>query len=263
MTIWVVVTMLLAAGGDKECGTKPADLLDCAQDAFQYGRYEAVVGLLRPVVEKGSLKVKADRIEALRIYGVSLFLTRRRAAARLVFERLVLLDSSLHLDPRLVPPEVVRAYKKVRAKVIAERLASVRSEPKPLWVWNLFPPGGQIQNKQYLKASLVGSAEILFLGLNLASYFILTSDRYRGDGSYVVQDQEGRIIEDHRTLARTMQVMNYVSFGLLIGTIVYGIVDGWVVMHGRLVELRKKRSLLLKDVQAFRQGGAPLFGLSF
>ena len=263
MTAWVLVMVMLGAEGGTQCGNRPAERLDCAQDAFQYGRYDEVVRLLRGPIEKGAFVLKADHVEALRIYGIGLFLTKRRAAARLVFERLAKLDPSLHLDPRLVPPEVVRAFKRIRARVIAKRLASVKKEPKPLWLWNLIPPGGQIQNKQYLKAWLVGSSELVLFGLNLASYLILNSNRYRKDGSYVVQDPEGNILEDHRTLAKAMLVVNYVSFGLLVGTVIYGVVDGWVVMQRLVSERRKTRRLLLRQLQASGPGSGALFRFTF
>ncbi len=263
MTAWVLLMVLFGAQQGAQCGDGPAQRLDCAQDAFQYGKYDDVVRLLRVPVEEGAFRVQADQVEALRIYGIGLYLTNRRAAAALIFKRLVRLDPSLHLDPRLVPPEVVRAFKRIRAEVITRRLASVRKESRPLWLWNLIPPGGQIQNHQYVKAWLLGGGELIFLGLNLASYFVLTSDRYRKDGSYVVQDAEGNIIEDHRTLARSMQVVNYVSFGLLLGTLIYGVVDGWVVMHRVLVARQRRRALLLRQLHASDSGTGALLRLSF
>ncbi len=245
----LVLSILLAA--DRPCSPSapPAALLQCAQDAYQYGDCKKALALLREPIERGTKwPSRADEVEALRVYGICLHLTGRRQAARLVFQRLLEKDDTVHLDPHLVPPEVVQTFRAVRRGILARRLARMKRLPRPSWFWNFLPPAGQIQNGQYWKAGILGAGELLFFGLNLASYLVLTNPRYRQDGSFVRQASDGQILEDHRTLAKVMMGLNYASFALLVGTVVYGIVDGWLVMRARQRALRRKMEFLRRQM---------------
>ena len=245
----VAVIAILAAHGACSRSSPPATVLQCAQDAYQYGDCKKAVALLRDPIERGAnWPSQADEVEALRVYGICLQLTGRRQAARLVFQRLVERDDTVHLDPHLVPPDVIQAFRAVRKKLLARKLARMERRPRPLWLWNFLPPGGQIQNRQYWKAGIVGAGELLLFGVNLASYFVLTNSRYRQDGSFVRQASDGRILEDHRTLAKAMMGLNYASFALLVGTIVYGIIDGWLVMRARQRAFRRKVEFLRQQM---------------
>ena len=62
----------------------------------------------------------------------------------------------------------------------------------------------------------------------------------------MVQDSSGKIVEDHRSFAKAMMAINYASFALLLGTIVYGIVDGFVVMRSQ-ARARARRIEFLKQ----------------
>ena len=221
-----------------------------------------MVSRLRPLIERGLIKQKADLTEALRIYGISLFLTGRKQGARLVFGQVVDLDPSLRLDPRLVPPEVVAAFDRVRKRHLAKKVTQTKSVSKRYAVLNFIPPAGQFQNEQHLKAWLILAAEVSLLAINLASYGVLRSKKYRHDGSYVVQNIYGEVVEDHRTLAKSMLGVNYASFGLLIATVVYGIVDGYIVMYRQEKKERKRIKFLEKQLSISPGGKDMDVGLS-
>ena len=241
----------------------PAKSIRRAHNFFEYGQHEKVVALLRPLIEKGLIKQKSDLVEAMRMYAVSLFLTGRKEAARLVFAKMVDLDPSLRLDPRLVPPEVVSAYDQIRNRALSAKIEKAReTEPEVYGVLNLIPPAGQFQNGHHTKAWLILAAEVTLIALSATSYSILNSKKYRKDGSYVVQDVDGNVVEDHRTLAKVMLGINYASFGLLVGTVIYGIIDGYVVMHRQEEKREARRRYLKKQISVCPAVSGSSVGLS-
>lgn len=219
-----------------------------AHNAFEYGQYEKTVSLLRPLVERGLIKDTSDKVEALRLYGISLFLTGRKEGAILVFRRAIDLDPTLRLNPRLVPPQVVSAFDRVRKKRLHERVRKLKPLKERYAILNFLPPAGQFQNGEHVKAWSLLAAEVGLLSLNIASIAILRSSKYRHGGSFVVQDVDGKIVEDNRTLAKTMMALNYTSFALLIGTLVYGIVDGYLVMNRQIKKEKARRRFLRKQL---------------
>jgi hypothetical protein len=226
----------------------PAEILRVAHNAFEYGQYEKTVSLLRPLVERGLIKEKTDKVEALRLYGIGLFLTGRKDGARLVFRRAIDLDPTLRLNPRLVPPQVVSAFDRVRKERLHERVRKLKPLKTRYAILNFLPPAGQFQNGQHVKAWSLLGAEVGLLSLNIASIAILRSSKYRHDGSFVVQDVDGKIVEDNRTLAKAMMALNYTSFALLIGTLIYGIVDGYIVMNRQIKKEKARRRFLRKQI---------------
>jgi hypothetical protein len=182
-------------------------------EAFEYGQYAAVVAILRPLVEEERLH-GADRIQALRAYGVALFLLGRRGGAEAAFLMLLREEPNARLDPALVPPEVIAFLDEVRARHAGVIQRAARARRPSAWL-NLLPPVGQFQNGQKGKGWLVLSLEVTFLAMDLATYFIARSIP-RKDGTVT---SEGKF--------NAVKTLNIVSFSLLMGTLVYGIVDGF------------------------------------
>ncbi len=182
-------------------------------EAVEYGQYAVAVARLRPLVEEERLQ-GADRIQALRAYGVSLFLLGRKGGAEAAFLMLLREDPTARLDPALVPPEVIAFLDEVRARHhgVIQRAAKAR---RPSAWLNLLPPVGQFQNGHKGKGWLVLSLEVTFLAMDIATYFVARSIP-RADGTVA---SEGKFT--------AVKTLNYVSFSLLIGTVVYGIVDGF------------------------------------
>jgi hypothetical protein len=262
---FVLAGVLLAMSSPAGART-PAQVLEEASNQFAYGKYAEVVNLLRPVVERGLLPDRADRIEALRLYGVCLHLTGRRVAAVHAFRALVLEDPKVRLDPRLVPPEVVAAFEAVRQERLRELREAQRRAQRPRYaVLNLIPSAGQFQNGHWRKGAVVLTAELALLAANLASYYLLRSPSLRqADGTFIERDAGGQVVSDRRGLAKALMGINYASLGLLLGTVVYGFVDGFVY-HGKA---RRARARLLRDdlvvVPIPTAGGAGLgLGMTF
>ena len=101
-------------GGAAIVAQSPSAALQRARDEFDFGKYEEVVAGLRPLVEAlelaRELPEKADRLEALRVYGIACTLTGRRTAAEGAFLLLLREEPSTQLDPALVRPEAVAFF---------------------------------------------------------------------------------------------------------------------------------------------------------
>jgi hypothetical protein len=187
--------------------------------AFEYGQYAVAVALLRPLVEEELLH-GADRVQALRAYGVALFLLGRRGGAEAAFLMLLREDPAARLDPALVPPEVIAFLDEVRARHRAVIQRAVTARRPSAWL-NLLPPLGQFQNGHRAKAWLVLSLEATFLAIDITTYWVARS-MPRSDGSV---PSEGKF--------NAVKTLNIVSFCLLAGTVVYGVVDGFYYHSAR------------------------------
>lgn len=207
----------VARGRGAHAGSPIAEALD----EFDFGDYEGVVARLRPLVDRGAreLHERADRIEALRVYGIACTLTDRKAAAEGAFLLLLREEPSTRLDPALVRPEAVAFFDQVRARHRAELLAAYRrTRPRYHWWLNLVPTAGQFQNRQLAKGFAIGGTELALLAGNLVTGVLL--DRWQGDQ---------HTFPEHRDAFGPLRAVNIASFAALLAVTVYGIVDGFVV----------------------------------
>lgn len=202
---------------------RPGPLAE-AEEKFDFGRYEDVVTLLRPLVDTGArveLPQKADRIEALRIYGIACMLSRRSQAAEAAFLLLLREEPRTHLDASLVPDEAVRFFERVRERYRAELVAAYRkNRGRRYAVLNFLPPVGQFMNHQRTKGFLLGGAELALLATNITSGVLLS--QWQGSD---------HLFTGHRDAAAALMPVNIASFAVLLAVVVYGIVDGLVVGH--------------------------------
>ncbi|HEX8952430.1 MAG TPA: hypothetical protein VF945_11325, partial [Polyangia bacterium] len=201
----------------------PADALKRARDEFDFGNYERVVDRLRPFVEalelSRELPEKADRLEALRVYGIACTLTGRRTAAEGAFLLLLREEPSTQLDPALVRPEAVAFFGEVRARHRAELLAAYRKNRRPYyWALDLIPLAGQLQNRQWKKAIVFGAIELALLATNISTGALLA--HYEG-GTHS--------FDGHTSAFEPLRDVNWISFGLLLGVTAGGLVDAFVV----------------------------------
>lgn len=212
----------IANDGGALAAQSPADALKRARDEFDFGRYEDVVGRLRPLVEalelSRELPEKADRLEALRVYGIACTLTGRRTAAEGAFLLLLREEPSTQLDPALVRPEAVAFFNEVRARHRAELLAAYRKNRRPYyWALDLIPLAGQMQNRQWKKAIVFGAVELLLLATNITTGTLL--------GHYEQTDHTFT----HASAFDPLRDVNWISFGLLLGVTAGGVIDALVV----------------------------------
>ncbi|HEY2747293.1 MAG TPA: hypothetical protein VGL86_21875 [Polyangia bacterium] len=203
--------------------SSPSAELKVARDEFEFGSYERVVGRLRPIVEAlelaRELPQKADRLEALRVYGIACTLTGRRTAAEGAFLLLLREEPSMRLDPALVRPEAVAFFDEVRARHRAELLAAYRKNRRPYyWALDVIPLAGQLQNRQWKKAIVFGAVELALLATNVTTGALL--------GHYAGPNDDFR---GHVTAFGPLRDVNWISFGLLLGVGAAGIIDSFVV----------------------------------
>ncbi len=224
-----------------------------ALDRFEFGDYEAVVAELEALVERGARELpSADRLEVLRAYGISCALVGRPTAAEGAFLLLLEADPRAVLDRHNVRPEAVAVFDSVRVRRSQALLAAYRrGKAKRYLLLNLIPPAGQFQNRDHGKAYTLLALELSLLATNITTGSLLYA--WRGDN----QDFPG-----HEESARFLRPLNWVSFGVLVTCVVYGIIDGFVVGHRRsheegLVEQRLTAQRATLDLSG------PGFGVQF
>jgi hypothetical protein len=192
------------------------DLLRQAIDLYVIGRYREAAERLRPLVETRVLQDRADQREALRAYGISLFLSGARAGAARAFRDLLRLEPLGRLDPAFVRADVVRFFEAVRAQHIAEQNELLRKRgPRGSAAANLLPPWGQFQNGHRRKAYTILGGEIAFTIASVASGVLLWS--WAG---------ETREFRGHESAYKPLVAINYASFSALAALVAYGVVDG-------------------------------------
>ncbi len=186
--------------------------LDRASAAYEYGEMKEVVEFTRPVVEGAMPATPVEREKALRLLGIGLYLTGRTGGAGTQFLDLLRLNPRARLDPTTTRPEVVAFFEEVRRRHAGEIADAARARRS--LAWNFLPPVGQFQNGDPRRGYAI-------LGLEVASLIgaistKVTLDRQRKDGA------------DTSPSVRSLRAMNWVSVGLLAGTYVYGVVDGFL-----------------------------------
>jgi hypothetical protein len=190
-------------------------LLQQAIDLYVVGRYQEAAERLRPLVETRVLQDRADQGEALRAYGISLYLVGARAGAERAFRDLLRVEPTARLDPAFVRPEVVDFFEAVRRRHRAEqneiRRHSSSSAP------NLLPPWGQLRNGQRTKGFLILGGEALLLVTTVASFALLKS-----------WEGPAREFSGHEDAFAPLRAVNLISAAALAGLVIYGIADGYI-----------------------------------
>jgi hypothetical protein len=225
-------------GGAAIVAPSPSAALQRARDEFDFGKYEEVVAGLRPLVEAlelaRELPEKADRLEALRVYGIACTLTGRRTAAEGAFLLLLREEPSTQLDPALVRPEAVAFFAEVRARHRAELLAAYRKNRRPYyWALDLIPLAGQLQNRQWKKAIVFGAVELALLATNITTGALLNH-----------YEQQDHTFGTHSGAFEPLRDVNWISFGLLLGVTTGGIIDAFVVGARRKARDREAEARL-------------------
>jgi hypothetical protein len=201
----------------------PVEQLKVAANDFDFGNYEAVVARLRPMVESlavaGAFPGKADRLEALRLYGIACTLTRRDTAAEGAFLLLLREEPRTRLDARLVPSEAVSFFDQVRARHKSELLAAYRqTRPRYSFALDLIPIAGQLQNRQWKKGIAFGSVELGLLFGTVTTGALLLS--WQGDN---------HTFPGHTHDYGPLRYTNNICFGALLAVTAAGVIDAFVV----------------------------------
>jgi hypothetical protein len=206
---------------------------------YDAGQYEAVVDQLARVFGSREIVDPIDRAQALRIYGIACVLTGRGLAAESAFVEWLGLEPRARLDARLVRPDVVAFFEQVKARHRDELLREVERRRPRTAALNLLPPAGQFQNGQRAKFGVLLGLEVALLATNVAT----------GVALYSTVDAHGVFPDADR--ATQLKVVNWVSFGALIATVLYGVIDGFVVFN-------RIRDAINRDADGLRAGSSNL-----
>jgi len=209
----LVLILLLAGTAAAQPG---ADPLTAASDALAAGDYAQTLELAIVPVDAS----KAEQAEAHRLRGLAHFFLGAYADAEAELLQYLELDLDASLDPTQYPPEAVTFFEDVRTRHAPE-LKKKRPRQRRWRVLNLFPPLGQIQNKQYTRAWVFGGIELALAATHLTTYFVLRS---RCDGQGFTCESGG---SSDTGSARRLRFVNYASGVALIGVYLYGVIDGF------------------------------------
>src|SRR5579859_202154 len=107
----MVALLLITVPVRAEPNPAATAIVRAALDRYELGDYEGVVTALRPLVDADTPGLSpADRVEALRTFGIASILTGRRVAAEGAFVLLLRADPHAEIDPTLVRPEAAAFF---------------------------------------------------------------------------------------------------------------------------------------------------------
>jgi hypothetical protein len=253
----IALALAFAAPAARAQAPGTTDQLRHASDALANGDYDRAATLSGALVQRVEQVDEIDRAEAYRVYGLAQFFLGETAAAEAALLQYLRLDPDAHLDPGRFPPEAIVFFEDVRSRHAAE-LRGLRERPTSVREWskNLFPPWGQFANGHTTKGLVIGTAELLLLGANLTTYFVLDSwcDR---NGTGVCTDGD----QDRRSTATTLRLVNLATAAALGAVYLYGVVDGF--HHHRRLRQRDTTRHMSVGVTPTSGGGILLFSRTF
>jgi hypothetical protein len=239
-----------------------------ARNAYEYGNYKLAIQLYESLLypPPGRVKNRNVRKEAHKYLGLAYYFAGplkrdNRKKARREFLRFLELSPTEDLDPALFPPNLVSLFRQVkernrkRLQEILQRQKLRRqkkkkplppSQPVPLplaqktLTMNPILAGipfgiSQFTNGHIVKGSLLLSLEALMLTTNVVAFAVLQSF------VETVGPGRGLVPVSLQSTAVVLQVVQYVSLGLLGGLLVYGLVDG-------LIYFRTQRTTILPEL---------------
>jgi hypothetical protein len=232
--------------------TSPYQRLIRAEKAFRDAEYPILRPLLKPTLVPTSQFERSDReIQARTLLGVGLYFEAQQVtdsaqrkklldAASLQFLEVLREDPFHALNPLIYPASVVELFAAVKAEHAAE-LELLRAElggdanqaaqglqtvyierevDRFSYAVNFLPFGlGQIQNDEPIQGTLFASSQVLALGLNIGSYWMVQNLRSPIDGKY----EAGR--GNSAEMARNWQAMQYIGLAAFVGLYVWSVID--------------------------------------
>ena len=203
--------------------------LDRANAAYDYGDMNQVVESTRPIVEGALPSTPAERLEALRLLGIGLYLIGRPAGAEAQFLELLRSRPRARLDPTTTRPEVVAFFEDVRRRHAPAIEDAARARSRKSFWWNLLPPLGQFKNGDHARGWVILGVGTLALSSAVTTKVLLDSWR-QPNGTY--RWMRGTEVVDRTETARTLKTWNHISVGVLAGTWVVGVADA-LIRSGR------------------------------
>jgi hypothetical protein len=191
--------------------------LDRANAAYDYGDMTQVVDAARPIVDGALAATPAERLQALRLLGVGLYLTGRPTGAEAAFLDLLRSNSRARLDPTTTRPEAVAFFEDVRRRHAAEIQDAARVRSRRSIVWNFLPPIGQFKNGDNARGFVILGLEAASFAAALTTRLVLASWHQPND-----------TFPGHESSATTLRTVNQVAVGALAATWVVGVADAFL-----------------------------------
>lgn len=211
-----------AGDGDRAAAAHTAaGILRDASAALDAGEHQRAADLARGVLANSDVPAP-DRAEAWRLFGLASFFLERFPDAEEAFLAYLKIEVDGRLDPAVVPPEAIVFFEDVRARHAAE-LRKYRPGPerRRYRALNLLPPAGQFQNGHPTKGWVIAGLGSLALATNIGTYALL---QLWCDESTGVCRSDG---ESRTDSARTLRTVNVTAGVVFVGTVLYGMYDGF------------------------------------
>jgi hypothetical protein len=191
--------------------------LDRANAAYDYGDMIQVVDSARPIVDGALVASPGERLQALRLLGIGLYLTGRPTGAEAAFLDLLRSNRHARLDPTSTRPEVVAFFEEVRRRHAPEIQDAARVRSRRSIIWNFLPPFGQFKNGDRARGFVI-------LGLEVASFATALTTRLVLDS----WQQPFHTFPGHESSAATLRTVNQVAVGVLAATWLVGVADAFL-----------------------------------
>lgn len=211
-----------AGDGDRDAAAlTAAAILRDASAALEAGEHQRAADLARGVLANPDVPA-TDRAEAYRLFGLASFFLERFPDASQAFLAYLKIDVDGRLDPAVVPPEAIVFFEDVRARHAAE-LRKYRPGPerRRYRALNLLPPAGQFQNGHATKGWVIAGLGTAALATNIGTYVVL--QRWCTESTGVCRSNG----ESRTDSARTLRTVNMSAGLVFIGTVLYGMYDGF------------------------------------
>jgi hypothetical protein len=186
-----------------------------------------MVDLARMVVEGAVPGSEDQRVQALQLFGIGLYLSGRPDGAERAFVDLLKLRPKATLDPSITRPEVVAFFHDVRR----------RNRPRKFKALAFVPPMGQFQNETPRRAWLILGLEVLTLGAATTTA-LLWYDK-TGEGDTCIPDPY------ESKPCKRLKLANLISLGAFAATYGFGVVDALMNFNYGDAEEGAHLSLLL------------------
>jgi hypothetical protein len=177
---------------------------------------EMVVDSARLVAEGRARPSPAQRVQALHLLGIGLYLTGRPEGAEAAFFELLRQKPAAKLDTTHTRPDVVAFFEGVRARHATEIQQAARTRPGKHFILALLPPVAQFQNGDRARGFTLAAVEVVSLGVAIGTYAQLAS----------WLDKSNRTFGTHTDDARTLKTINNLSVAVFAATFAVGIIDG-------------------------------------
>jgi hypothetical protein len=194
-------------------------ILDRANAAYEYGDMKEVVASARAIVDGEAEATPPERVQALRLLGIGLYLTGRPAGAEAAFLELLRNRPKARLDATTTRPEVVAFFEGVRRRHRNEIEAAARERSRRSMIWNFLPPIGQFKNGDYGRGGLLLGLEVTSAAAAITTNALLHS--WCPAGAHFV-------CPGKNDAAHTARTVNIVSVGVLATSYVVGVIDAFV-----------------------------------